>query len=461
MPELPEVETVINIINPLIKGKTIDKIEIFYDRLIQSDIKEFIPNLLNKTFLNVTRYGKFIFLHLNDDLVIVTHLRMEGKFRYLENNENPRKKSTSLLFYFKDESCLSFDDTRKFGVMYLSTENEYKELPMIKKLGIEANKTTLEDVSLIYKKFQKNKVIKELLLDQSILCGIGNIYADETLYMSKIHPLTRGKDLTIENVESIVKNAKIVLDKAIELGGSTIHSFHPSEGVDGRFQEVLTCYGKEGEECPTCKTKFHKIFIGGRGTTFCPNCQINPYLKKAIGITGPIGSGKSSVLKYFKKLGYLTISCDEEIHNLYRESTIKNKISKILKSPFDINNKKLKDHCKLLMIENPSLKKQVEDYIYPILENKLISYIVNNELVAIEVPLLFKAHYEYMFKKIFVIKIDKNKQIENLKSRNDFNHANSLKLNNDYSYNEKNPDVIEIFNDSTLQNLYKQIDENL
>ena len=128
MPELPEVETVKNILEPAIKNKTIDYIDVFYDRLVQSDLITFKNELKNRTILYLSRYGKYLFIHLDNDLVIITHLRMEGKFRTAKDYSSARIKHTSMIFYFKDGTALAFDDTRKFGLMYLSNENEYKEI---------------------------------------------------------------------------------------------------------------------------------------------------------------------------------------------------------------------------------------------------------------------------------------------------------------------------------------------
>ena len=180
MPELPEVETVINILKPLVVNKTISDYTIFYNRLIQSDIEDF-KNIKNKTILSITRFGKFIFFHLSNNYCLITHLRMEGKFRYLTSKNII--KSTTLIFTFSDSTYLSFDDTRKFGLMYLTKEEDVKNVKMISSLGIEANNVKDTDYEKIIKKIiTKNKPIKELLLDQSIMCGIGNIYADEILF---------------------------------------------------------------------------------------------------------------------------------------------------------------------------------------------------------------------------------------------------------------------------------------
>ena len=457
MPELPEVETVINTIRPHIINKEIEKIEVYYDRLIQSNLDEFKTKLINQKFINVTRYGKFIFLHLTNDFVIITHLRMEGKFRF-ENSHNLRKKHTSAGFFFKDGTSLAFDDTRKFGLMYLSDEANFKETKMIKKLGIEANKISENDYEFLIKKFKKNKCIKELLLDQSILAGIGNIYADEILFSTKINPFRKGNDISDEKYHEIFKASNEILNKAITLGGSTIHSFHPSEGVDGKFQETLLCYGKSGTPCPNCNTTLHKDFIGGRGTTFCPNCQIDKSLEKGIAITGPIGSGKSTVLNYFKEKGFITYSCDEMVHKLYEKPEISRKISQILNAPFDINNKKTTKLARKIMIDNPEIKKKIESYIYPILEKEMVLIIKNNEKPVFEVPTLFKAHLEYLFKTIIVIEISKEQQIKNLENRNDDINS-SINLNKDYEI-KKYQDKIKIVKaDGNFNNLYAQIDE--
>ncbi len=459
MPELPEVETVKNTILPLVKNKTIEKVDIFYDRLIQSNIEVFKKEIIGKTILNVQRYGKYLFFDLTNDLILITHLRMEGKFAYHENNYNPRISSTTLIFYFDDNTKLCFNDTRKFGLMYLTNKTEIHTLPMMLKLGVEANKVEEKDYPDLIKKLKRKKPIKELLLDQSILCGIGNIYADETLFRSKIHPLTKGNELTEDDFINIFKNAKIVLEKAIKLGGSSVHSFS-ANGIDGKFQNELLCYGKEGETCPNCGTRFHKMFLGGRGTTYCPNCQLDHTLNKAIGITGPIGSGKSTVLNYLKKKKYLILSCDEMVHELYKEEYIRRKMSKLFGFNFDIDNIESKQKARYKMIENKELKLKVENYIYPILEEKLVKIIKENDKVAIEVPLLFKAHYEYMFKKIIILDVEKEKQVSNLESRNEINIESSLKLNADYE-NKFGGNIYHIKNNSSKEELFKKIDEIL
>ena len=139
------------------------------------------------------------------------------------------------------------------------------------KLGKEPFNITKEE---LYDKIKKsNKPIKELILDQTNMAGLGNIYADEVLFLSKLNPLKKGKDITIEECKVVIDNSIIVLNKAIKAGGSTIRSYHSGNNVDGRFQNELNVYGKKGEKCMLCSTPIEKIFVGGRGTHYCPKCQ--------------------------------------------------------------------------------------------------------------------------------------------------------------------------------------------
>jgi formamidopyrimidine-DNA glycosylase len=269
MPELPEVETVKRILQKNILNKTILDIEVRYDKIIQNQTKDdFINKLKNQTFIELKRRGKYLICVLNDYYLIV-HLRMEGKFFYMHNE--PYSIHDHIIFKFND-SELRYNDTRKFGTMHLINKDIdiYNTYPL-NKLGKEPYD---EGFDYLYLKplFNKsNKPIKTTLLDQSIIAGLGNIYVDEVLFMSNIHPLEKTKNLNDENIKSIVSNSIIVLNKAINLGGTTIKSFQSSHDITGRFQNELLVHTKY--KCPTCNTKILKIKVGGRGTYYCENCQ--------------------------------------------------------------------------------------------------------------------------------------------------------------------------------------------
>jgi len=453
MPELPEVETNKKILLSLVKDKIINNVDIFYNNLIKSNIDDFKKNIQNKRILNIERKGKFLLFFLSEDFILLVHLRMEGKFTY----NDYRVSSTSLIFNFKDNSKLFFNDTRKFAFMYLDKKDKVLSLNMLKELGIEANKIEEIDYDNIIKKLSKNKPIKSLITDQKILAGIGNIYADEILYKSKINPLTKGKDLKYNDFINIFKNSNAILNEAIKLNGCSVHTFKVNQ-KKGSYQDKLLCYGKEGEPCPICQTKFHKIFLNKRGTTFCPNCQLYLPYKKAIGICGPIGSGKSTLLNFFSKLGFLTLSSDNIIKDLYKNTLINKKISKLFNKNIDIDRDK--KFIKEKITSSFILKEKLQDILFYELEKVLLNYIINNDNIVIEVPLLFNAHFEYLFKKIYVLKINKENQIRNLKVRGD-DVLSSLKLNESYYFNNDNKDIKIIENDGSINDLYHKIELDL
>lgn len=270
MPELPEVETVRTILERNIINKTITNVIVNYDKIIQNINKDdFINNLIGQTFIALYRRGKYLICELNDYYLIV-HLRMEGKFFFMHNEK--LSIHDHIIFKFSD-SELRYNDTRKFGTMHLFSKNEniYNIYPL-NKLGLEPFDNDFNSIYLTNHFKNSNRPIKTTLLDQSIIAGLGNIYVDEVLFMSSIHPLEKTKNLTNNQIESIVKNSVIVLNKAIKLGGTTIKSFQSSHDITGRFQNELLVHTKT--YCPICHKKIIKIKVGGRGTYYCEACQV-------------------------------------------------------------------------------------------------------------------------------------------------------------------------------------------
>lgn len=268
MPELPEVETVKNALKREVLNKQIILATVYWNNIIASpSVKEFTEKLKNQVINNITRRGKWLLFEL-DDYYLLSHLRMEGKY-FIRNTGDERNKHDHVIFTFSDKTELRYNDTRKFGKMYLVDKDKvYTEKPL-NELGLEPWDEHLNK-EYLRKKFKK-KPVKTELLDQSIIVGIGNIYADEILFLSKIYPETLASNLTDNNLDDIIKYTKEVLEKAIKLGGTTIKSYTSEEGVHGRFQNELLVHTKE--VCPNCKLKIEKITVGGRGTYYCPNCQ--------------------------------------------------------------------------------------------------------------------------------------------------------------------------------------------
>ena len=270
MPELPEVETVKNGLIKKVKGNRIVKCNILWNGIIAYPSKEeFIKKIAGETINDITRRGKFLMFVL-DDYYLISHLRMEGKY-FIKEPSEILSKHDHVIFTLDNNKELRYNDTRKFGKMYLVKKDELENSP-IAKLGKEPWDKDLT-VNYLKDKLNKHKAIKTLLLDQSIITGIGNIYADEILFLSSIHPEKNGSDLTNKELSSIIENTRNVLSKAIEMGGTTIHTYTSVDGITGLFQQELLVHGKKDMPCPNCKTIIEKSVVNGRGTYYCPKCQ--------------------------------------------------------------------------------------------------------------------------------------------------------------------------------------------
>ncbi|OAB43269.1 DNA-formamidopyrimidine glycosylase [Paenibacillus glacialis] len=274
MPELPEVETIIRTLNVLVKDKTIDHVSVHLARIIQrpDDIEEFAFLLQGHTILGVERRGKFIRILL-DGLVIVSHLRMEGRYG-LYSSEEPVEKHTHVVFHFNDGTELRYKDVRQFGTMHLfATGEDLVSLPL-SKLGLEPldESFTLEQFKKILT--GKKTKIKSVLLNQAYVVGIGNIYVDESLFKAGIHPEVTAGSLNESQLERLHTSIINILLESIEAGGSSIKSYVNGQGEMGMFQQQLLVYGRENKPCVNCGSIIEKTVVGGRGTHFCPTCQI-------------------------------------------------------------------------------------------------------------------------------------------------------------------------------------------
>ena len=272
MPEKPEVITVVNSLKPMILGKKITGCNVYWDNIIAYPITNmFRAEIINQKINAITTRGKFIVIDLDKDCLLV-HLRMEGKFMFRSKGDVIGKHEHVELI-LDNETSFRFHDVRKFGKMYLMPKNLVYKMKPLSELGYEYYDDELTKEYLYEKIHSKKLPIKTVLLDQSIICGIGNIYDDEVLFMSGISPLRRACDVTLNECESIIKNTKTVLDKAVKMGGTTIKSFTSSEGVHGLFQNELLVHGKEKDKCPNCGNEIIKIKVNGRGTYYCTECQ--------------------------------------------------------------------------------------------------------------------------------------------------------------------------------------------
>lgn len=273
MPELPEVETVCRRLRPFVTGKTIQTVDILDEKIIRGHEAGVWEQQLNgEKIVDVERRGKFILFKLTNGY-LVSHLRMEGKFFPHDSIEVPAKH-THVVFTFTDGSTLHYNDVRKFGTMELRTMEAVHSTPPLSLLAYEPFDERVTGEAL-HRRLQrmKSRAIKTALLDQSVFVGLGNIYVDETLFRSGVHPTRTAASLSLSEVESVRAEAIAVLSEAIERGGSTIRSYTNPDGATGTFQERLYVYGQTGEPCRQCGHPIEKIKLGGRGTHYCPHCQ--------------------------------------------------------------------------------------------------------------------------------------------------------------------------------------------
>lgn len=272
MPELPEVETVRQSLKLKLVGKIIKKVNILWDNIIAYPSKEeFIKNIADKSILDVQRRGKFLMFDLGD-FYLLSHLRMEGKY-FFRDKGDVINKHEHVIFDLDNDMELRYMDTRKFGKMYLIDKMDIDSIGPLVNLGLEPFDNNLTSSYLLNKYKNKKLPIKSVLLDQSIIVGIGNIYADEILFLCKINPLKKCNLISEDEANDIIKYTRDVLDKAIKMGGTTIRSYSSVDGVHGLFQQELLVHGKDKGICPNCNGNIYKIKVGGRGTYYCPICQ--------------------------------------------------------------------------------------------------------------------------------------------------------------------------------------------
>lgn len=272
MPEKPEVITVSNNLRPRLVGKKITGCNVYWDNIIAyPTTDEFKKDVIGQKILDVTTRGKFIKVLLDRDVLLI-HLRMEGKF-FFRKLSDPIVKHEHVEFILDEDTSFRYHDVRKFGKMYLISKEMVDKVKPLSELGVEFDDRNLTKEYLYEKIHNKKLPIKTVLLDQSIITGIGNIYDDEILFRSGISPYRKSCDISLEECDEIIKNTRLVLSEAIKKGGTTIKSFTSSEGVHGLFQNELLVHGKKNDKCPVCGSRIEVCRIGGRGTYYCTKCQ--------------------------------------------------------------------------------------------------------------------------------------------------------------------------------------------
>lgn len=273
MPELPEVENVKQALASQIKELYITEVQVRYEPMIKNlSYEDFKHKLEQQRIKEISRRGKYLIFHLEKGY-LVSHLRMEGRYYYTDSSFeiNPHIHS---IFKLSNGMQLLYQDTRKFGTFhYYEDEQALNHAQPLLKLGLEPFSPEFNESYLKEKLKNKKKPIKSLLLDQSIVAGLGNIYVDEVLFRSRIHPEKISHKLTDEEIKNVVKYTVEVLERAIELGGTTIRTFRSQHGVSGTYQDELLVHQKENSPCVICQREIKKTKVGGRGTYYCETCQ--------------------------------------------------------------------------------------------------------------------------------------------------------------------------------------------
>ena len=277
MPELPEVETIKRGLSKFILHQKLVKTEVLCE-------KSFIGQPIKGEVMGLRRFGKALVIDFEGEKSLMIHLRMTGQLiwqgeeRYAAGHPSENfvaelpNKQTRVVFEFENGK-LFFNDQRKFGFCKAMATSGVEQDAFVKKLAKEPWQMSVDELAEQFKR-HKSALTKAVLLDQTIICGLGNIYADETLFYAGVHPERRAGDLTKKQIEKILEGARLVMQRSIDSGGSTMATYVKADGTRGDYLEKFAqVFRKEGTPCPNCGTMIKKIRVAGRGTHICPECQ--------------------------------------------------------------------------------------------------------------------------------------------------------------------------------------------
>ncbi|MDD5431159.1 MAG: DNA-formamidopyrimidine glycosylase [Candidatus Pacebacteria bacterium] len=286
MPELPEVQTTVSDLNKKIIGRKITGAWFDWRKLIKSPLKEFEKDIKNRKILRIKRRAKNILIYLSDDYILLVHQKMtghllvgkwkiEGKKVIPVEPENvvsdPQNRFIHLILFLDNGKMLGLSDLRKFAKVILGKRDRIENLEDLKNLGPDALAVEYENFKKIIQRVRGK--IKQVLMDQKIIAGIGNIYSDEMLWLAKIHPFRPANKLSEKEIKALYLAMKNVLEKAIRLRGTSVSDYRDILGKEGNYGNVRYVYQKEGEKCPRGNGIIKRIKMGGRSAHFCPVCQ--------------------------------------------------------------------------------------------------------------------------------------------------------------------------------------------
>ena len=275
MPELPEVQTVVNGLKSKIKNHKILKFKKFTSRLRYPISNSLASQIIGCEVINVFRRAKYIIINLSNGKSLIIHLGMSGRIIILKNKNQKKIKHTHICIFFSKNIILQYIDPRKFGYIFVMSTKTLGTHKFFRELGVEPLSTNMNLSYLQKILLNKKSPIKNIIMNQKYIVGVGNIYASEALFISGIDPLKIGNSLTINESNKLVRAIKNVLKKSIKLGGSSINDHTMITGKMGYFQNVLKVYGREGLKCRkrSCKSLIIRIVISQRSTFYCSKCQ--------------------------------------------------------------------------------------------------------------------------------------------------------------------------------------------
>lgn len=271
MPELPEAESIARALHRKITGQTIKAVEVFFPKL-RTSLKPLLKaNLPGRKFTGVRRRARYAVCDLDDGRAIVMHFGMSGVVR-VEPYGTPRKHE-HLFIHLLDGNVIKFEDPRRFGMIEVQALGKDGWPTGLAKIGVEPLSAAFTAKLLHAKASKRGIPVKQFLMDNAVVTGIGNIYVCEILFSTKISPLRSAKALTLEECNSLVKATKSILREAIKSSGTTISDYRNVDGSEGKFAQKLKIYGKRDQCCPRCGTPLANVQLGGRSSLYCPSCQ--------------------------------------------------------------------------------------------------------------------------------------------------------------------------------------------
>ena len=272
MPELPEVETICAGLRPFLRGRKIRAVEVLEPRLRSMVAPGLHLRLCGKTILDVRRRGKYILILLERGSVWVFHLGMSGKLIHVEAGR-PRERHDHIIVRLDSGRELRYHDPRRFGLSMVVPQAELQTLPQMRNLGLEPFAPQFDGNYLYSIAHNSRRKIRDLLIDQKVVAGLGNIYANEILFHAGVRPTTRSSKLGRHRIEQITKVTPRLLREAIRWCGTSFSDYRDAEDRRGEFQNHLQVYDREGEKCRVCSSRIKRVAIGNRSAFYCPKCQ--------------------------------------------------------------------------------------------------------------------------------------------------------------------------------------------